>query len=448
MGQALSLPFKIIKYTTIFYGGLVHYLLGAGRTSPYLTGSASTFPYLRADVSDTKEQALFKQHTRVHLFSMASAFYLYDKPHYRKGSYKDDLVDNLRNVAIPGTGIPLSIFVRSKYIALSFILTQYPAISLVAALHKWYKSGFKTSISEEYATRLLAPDDWFSYWRLNCNVVGLHSLLKDVPHGYTMENKWDFLLEGEQKGVPISPYLTIPALVLKHKNEEGGMGIFFYKNATEDGDWIIQERIQNSEWVSSLLPKNPPLSTFRVITQSRASLDLSKTPQMGDVTALSCVFRAGRKNASTDHDSILFDVDVRTGMINGGTTNAHWYRLGLLEALPGRCPWRSSHDYSHHPDGTDIAVSGKVVPNLQGILDLVQDSHLKMCPDVPLAGWDVVLSADPKVPICLLEVNLSCNFFRGSFDKKVYLDFIDDSFVALQADRLTAEQEGKKFKRS
>ena len=119
MGQALSLPFKIIKYTTIFYGGLAHYLLGAGRTSPYLTGSASTFPYLRADVSDTKEQALFKQHTRVHLFSMASAFYLYDKPHYRKGSYKDDLVDNLRNVAIPGTGIPLSIFVRSKYIALS-----------------------------------------------------------------------------------------------------------------------------------------------------------------------------------------------------------------------------------------------------------------------------------------------------------------------------------------
>lgn len=448
MGQALSLPFKIIKYTTIFYGGLFHYLWGAGRTSPYLTGSASTFPYLRAAASDTKAQALFKQHTRVHLFSMATAFYLYDKPHYRKGSYRDDLVDNLRNVAIPGTGIPLSIFVRSKYIALSFILTQYPAISLVAALHKWYKSGFKTSISEEYATRLLAPDDWFSYWRLNCNVVGLHSLLKDVPHGYTMENKWDFLLEGEQKGVPISPYLKTPALVVKHKNEEGGMGIFFYKNATEGGDWIIQERIQNSDWVSSLLPENPPLSTFRVITQSRASLDLSKTPQTGDVTALSCVFRAGRKNASTDHDSILFDIDVCTGMISGGTTNAHWYRLGLHEVLPGQCPWRSSHDYSHHPDGTDIAVSGKVVPNLQGILELVQDSHLKMCPDVPFAGWDVVLSADPNVPICLLEVNLSCNFFRGSFDKKVYLDFIDDSFVALQVDRLTADQEGKKFKRS
>jgi len=446
MGQALSLPFKIIKSTTSFYGGLFHYLWGAGRRSPYLTGSASTFPYLRAAASDTQKQALFKQHARVHLFSLASAFYLYDKPHYRKGSYKTDLLDNLRNVAIPGTGVPLSLFVRNKFIALSFILTQYPAISLAAALHRWVKSGFKASISEEYATRLLAPDDWFSYWRLNCNVVGLHSLLNDVPHGYAMENKWDFLLEGEQKGVPISPYLKTPALVIKHKNEEGGMGIFFYKNATEGGDWIIQERIQNSDWVSSLLPKNPPLSTFRVITQSRASLDISKEPQPGDVTALSCVFRAGRMNAATDHSSILFDVDVNTGTILGGTTNSHWYRLGLHEALPGRCPWRSSHAYSRHPDDLEVVVSGKVVPDIKGILALVQDSHLKLCPDVPFAGFDVVLSADPKVPICLLEVNLSCNFFRGSFDKKTYLDFIDDSFAVLQTARLAADQQGKKFK--
>lgn len=50
---------------------------------------------------------------------------------------------------------------------------------------------------------------------------------------------------------------------------------------------------------------------------------------------------------------------------------------------------------------------------------MVEESHFKMCPDVPFAGWDVVLSSDPKVPVCLLEVNLSCNFFRGSFDKKV-----------------------------
>lgn len=349
---------------------------------------------------------------------MASNFYLYDKPHYRKGSYRDDLVDNLRNVAIPGTGIPLSIIARSRILALGFLLTTYPAVSLVASIHKWFMSKFQSSLSEEYATRLLAPDDWFSYWRLNCNVVGLHSLLNDMPKGYEMENKWTFLEEGAKRFVPVSPFLRTPGIVVKHRNEEGGMGIYFYKNATDGGDWIIQETISNSDWVSTLLPPKAPLSTFRVITQSRASVNVKNAPQVHEVTALSCVFRAGRAGAATDHDSILFDVDVKSGLIKGGTTNAHWYRLGLHEALPGRCPWRSHHDYQTHPDG-DIAVSGNYVPDIKSMLTLVEHSHFKMCPDVPFAGWDVVLSSDPKLPVCLLEVNLSCNFFRGSFDKKV-----------------------------
>jgi hypothetical protein len=265
-----------------------------------------------------------------------------------------------------------------------------------------------------------------------------------MPEGYEMENKWTFLEQGAELGVPISPFLKTPGIVVKHRNEEGGMGIHFYKNATDGGDWIIQERISNSDWVSTLLPPNAPLSTFRVITQSRASINLDEVPQKDDVTALSCVFRAGRAGAATDHDSILFDVDVKTGLIRGGTTNAHWYRLGLHETLPGRCPWRSHHGYQTHPDG-DIPVSGNYVPDIKGMLTLVEQSHLKMCPDVPLAGWDVVFSADPKLPICLLEVNLSCNFFRGSFDPHEYLDFIDESFAKIQALRLAADAEGKTF---
>jgi hypothetical protein len=440
MGQAISLPFKLIETTRTFWGGLFYYLAGPGRHQEYKVGRDTNFPYLKVSPDDSQEQALFKQHARIHLFSMASSFYLYGKRHYRKGSYRDDLLDNLRNVAIPGTGIPLSLFVRSKWLALAFVTTATPVVSFMAALHHWWRTG--ESISKEYATRLLAPNDWFSYWRLNCNVVGLHSYLWHFPRGYQSENKWNFLVQGEQLGVPVSPYLKTPAIVVKHRNEEGGLGIYFYRNAADGGDWIIQERILNSDWVSTLLPSKAPLSTFRVITQSRASLDLTREPQTSDVTALSCVFRAGRRNAATDHDSILFDVNVKTGEIQGGTTNAHWYRLGLFQWMT--CPWRSEHSYTHHPDGPlegkDIAVTGKVVPNVQSMLQLVEQSHLKLCSDVPFAGWDVVLSADEQLPVCLLEVNLSCNFFRGSFDKKVYLDFINDSFQALQARRLASDQ--------
>ena len=82
---------------------------------------------------------------------------------------------------------------------------------------------------------------------------------------------------------------------------------------------------------------------------------------------------------------------------------------------------------------------GEVVPNIREMLHLVEMSHLRLCPDVPLVGWDVVLSADPKLPVCLLEVNLSCNFFRGSFDERVYLDFLEDMIVNMQDMRLKAE---------
>jgi len=449
MGQIISLSFKLLRTTADFYGGFFYYLFGKGFHSEYLPGSKTEFPYLRADTSDSKEDLLFKQHARIHLFCLASAFYLYDKPHYRKPSFGDDLVDNFRNVAVPGTGLPLSMFVRSKLIALGFVLSVSPFYSLVASFHLWFRTGMKSSISKEYATRLLAPNDWFSYWRLNCRVAGLHALLNDIPIGYDMENKWTFLKEGRDRGVPISPFLDTPAIVVKHRNEEGGLGIFFYKNATDGGDWIIQERIENSEWVSSLLPSNAPLSTFRIITQSRASIDINQTAKLEDITALSCVFRAGRKNAATDHDSILFNVDVSTGLIKGGTTNAHWYKLGLHNVLPGRCNWRSFHgEYDTHPDVEGLEVKGKVIPDMKGIRHLVEESHLKLCPDVPFVGWDVVLSNDPKLPICLLEVNLSCNFFRGSFDEKIYLDFIDDMLAKLQDLRMKAHSEKKIFTKS
>lgn len=314
---------------------------------------------------------------------------------------------------------------------------------------------YKSSNPIEYC-----PTFEISYWRLNCVLVGLHSLLNggDVADEYAMENKWTFLQEGEARGVPVSPFLAAPeALVVKHKNEEGGLGIYFYRNATFGGDWILQERLHNSDWVQRLLPSDAPLSTFRVITCSRASYRAAAgstngggrgpavQPQAGDIETLSVVFRAGRKGALTDHDSILFDVDKRTGEIRRGTTNANWYQLGLARAL--RCPWRSpAHDVTVHPDAPDAAVTGRTVPDIARMLQLVESAHFKLCPRVPMAGWDVVLCKHESRPICLLEVNLSCNFFRGSFDVPHYLDFCDHLLSDLQTKRMRTDEPKEKDK--
>lgn len=171
MGQALS----IISHTHTYFSGLLHFTLGRGRWSEYSVQDC-TFSRLQIKDSDSSDEALFKQHARIHLFSLASNFYLYNRPHYRKGSYRDDLVDNLRNVAIPGSGIPLSMFVRSRVVALGFLLTAYPAISFVASAHKWIKSKFQSSLSEEYATRLLVSEIF-----LLISTYSLHMILLIRP---------------------------------------------------------------------------------------------------------------------------------------------------------------------------------------------------------------------------------------------------------------------------
>ncbi len=77
-------------------------------------------------------------------------------------------------------------------------------------------------------------------------------------------------------------------------------------------------------------------------------------------------------------------------------------------------------------------ITGEVIPDIQDKLALVADAHYKLLPDVPLVGWDVALTSKG---VYLLEVNLSCNFFRGSFKLAPYVRFVHDYFVALEEER-------------
>jgi len=203
--------------------------------------------------------------------------------------------------------------------------------------------------------------------------------------------------------------------------------------------------------VTSLLPTKSPLSTLRIVTASRLGLQQlqemagirtdkederdSASSEQG-VRALSCVFRAGRENAITDHDSILFNTEIDSGLILQGTTNAHWYRLGMDKVFTTQ--WLSQHNISNHPD-TGKPVSGSTIPNIEGIRTLVEDAHRKMCPGVPLVGWDVALTKSHGM--VLLEGNFSCNFFRGTFNKTWYFSMVDEYFKLLE---LAKERSGCK----
>ena len=108
------------------------------------------------------------------------------------------------------------------------------------------------------------------------------------------------------------------------------------------------------------------------------------------------------------------------GQIKRGMTNAHGYKLGLRHTA--RSSWLPEVGFECHPDDPQPLVTGKVIPGMQMAIDIVVASHYKLMPDVPIVGWDVTFTPHG---IYLLEVNLSCNFFRGSFDVPEYVAFVD-----------------------
>merc|ERR1712166_1517324 len=112
--------------------------------SPYQTGSSSSDDDTairhsasrksldRVPISSRRESGIINAVTdTVQLYSLCLVLWMWQQPHYRCGSFQDDMLANLRNVAVPGTGIPLSLVVQSKILAVVFLLIVYPLIALV-----------------------------------------------------------------------------------------------------------------------------------------------------------------------------------------------------------------------------------------------------------------------------------------------------------------------------
>jgi len=124
----------------------------------------------------------------------------------------------------------------------------------------------------------------------------------------------------------------------------------------------------------------------------------------------------------------MFDVDLTRGVIGKGTSNAHWYQLGLTRAW--RAPWvTEGHTTEAHPD-TGTAIAAERVPDFDRMVQLVRRAHRRLLPGVPLIGWDVALTEEAGM--CLLEANLSCNFFRASFEQAAYFSFVEDVLAHLE----------------
>ena len=85
---------------------------------------------------------------KVQVYSLSLIFFLWSHPHYRSRDFQQDMIDNLRNVAIPGTGIPLSLFCYNYYVCLFFVLFIIPFICFCGAINKKAAKEEKDMIKE------------------------------------------------------------------------------------------------------------------------------------------------------------------------------------------------------------------------------------------------------------------------------------------------------------
>jgi hypothetical protein len=175
----------------------------------------------------------------------------------------------------------------------------------------------------------------------------------------------------------------------------------------------------NHDFIQRLVTSDAPLSTVRIITSRDASSSSIKVKTL--------VFRAGRIRQKTDHNAIFYNIDQTTHRLSSGTTNRHWYQPGW-QSFHTKSMWHEQN-YSVHPDSNEQLENIKW-PNVQEMIDCVSQAHEKLCPDVPIIGWDVAWTNETS-ELMLLELNISCNFFNGHIDMKEYTNFSFDWFHSL-----------------
>lgn len=396
-----------------------------------------TFLWTGGKYAEVEKKFGLGKYSRAHMYSLASVPWLLSQPHYRAGTFQEDMQTNLRNVVLPTGlyGIPLSICVLNKTTVVLTGLFLIPFAAFVGSLWRKWK-GLEDSASECFRRTLLEPTDWFQLWRLNCRLASMVALATKSKD-FDMEDKWLFIKTCLEKKIPVTPVMDMPkTLIAKDVNEEGGMGIHVLKNVLHGGRWILQEKLDNCDAVNQLLPEGAPLSTMRVLTGSHGALDsLGSNAGRGiKVKTLATVWRAGRQGASTDHSCVMVNVPngKTSDKLGCASTSAHWYARGCKSfGMPV-----STKDGSirAHPD-TGLVYPGKVLPGASKAAKLCEEAHQAMMPGVPLAGWDVAFcppkdgSKEPE--LVLLEANLSCNFFRGSIAWDDYASLLDEHFQAL-----------------
>jgi hypothetical protein len=340
----------------------------------------------------------YNNNEKIILYTAYCKYKYFNYKHYRNSTYGRDMYLNCSDLNIPHTTISLNYIFLNKFMLL-FTILLYPIYGIFYSIYKYFKCSL--TFNDIYYS-VLFPNNWFINWRINCNITYLYYL--NGGDYLELEDKWLFSKKCIHNNIPVSPLIKTN-LFIKHKEIDGGQGCFKYNNVFNGGNWLIQENFENSSFLKNILPENAPLSTIRLVT-----INTNNT-----IKILVGVLRAGLKDSNTDHNSILFNIDIDSGCILFGKCINNWYK--------NRNNFKNLVFIKHPQHNKKI--TGTIIPDWNLIKKLVIDTHFKISSTVPIIGWDVALT---NKGIFLLEANYSCSLFNAEFNKNLYLDFINERY--------------------
>ena len=213
------------------------------------------------------------------------------------------------------------------------------------------------------------------------------------------------------------------------------------------GDWVAQKALRNCAEVQKWCTPTAPLSTYRIITTCTAGVagpesqcfykqapknnpDLAQRLEVerqavvhaNPPQVVGIAFRAGRAGRDQDKltdGAVFYGVNLATKCVGLGT---NWQQF--TRNMP------EEPSIALHPD-SGVRVEGQSLW-FDESSQICRDAHARLCPGVPIVGWDVALSELGPV---LVEANAVFMPCYSQVDYRVYMDAMDHALRYIDANR-------------
>jgi len=285
-----------------------------------------------------------------------------------------------------------------------------------------------------FREELLHSTHWLQMWLNSYIFVSQSAISRSTKEAYELEDQIEFMTAAQEKKLKtLGSMDDVRKVVVKRADVEGGMGIFFYENALNGGEWVIQEIPEAHATLREIFPSHYSVPRFHVITMLPYRQDEEKSVNVKTASVVLQIEApfSSKYLAHQDH-SIYFDVSPATCTIEHGVIHSRWYNTGILSFLRFHT-WQRSRPVTRI-DGKTVV--GTHIAEISQVIELAEKAHSLMVPKVPVASWVIQLSDQGAM---VERVHFQASKWGRFTNFKLYYNTLSDWMLHYQVKRMVSE---------